>query len=157
SEDDIALKDEARYLPIDVVERDLDRWAWGTQNFAWQQYRDKRGELCIGASLELLIPWTNDDGSRAERKLTGVCNFQIASYVPNGHYVATAKSECIKNAASELGKKFGRGLNAGLQQQPEATEPAPDRNTKRRPDQQIKDRFKKALEEGDEATIALYS
>src|SRR3954469_7637269 len=150
NEDDIAVKEEARYLPIDVVERDLDRWAWGTANFQWQFYRDKRNDTWISASLELLIPWKDDKGVIAERKLVGGCNFTIASYFPNSHFVATAKSECVKNAASDLGKKFGRGLNEGLL--PASNEPAPaaPAGGKMKPDKGILAQFKQACEEGDE-------
>src|SRR5713226_7038875 len=91
NEEDVAFKDGGKYLPIEVVERDLDRWSWGTQNFAWQQYRDKFGNFCVGASLELVIPWKDDNGDLAERRLVGGCNFIIGSYLPNNHFVATAK------------------------------------------------------------------
>lgn len=150
SEDDIATKEEARYLPIDVVERDLDRWAWGTQNFTWQFYRDKRNDTWISASLELLIPWKNDSGVVMERKLVGSCNFLVTAYLPNSHCVATAKSECVKNAASDLGKKFGRGLNDNLY--PVVNKEAPEETLKRKmkPDKGILAQFKKACEAGDE-------
>lgn len=150
AEDDIAVKEEARYLPIDVVERDLDRWAWGTQNFTWQFYRDKRNDTWISASLELLIPWKDEKGVITERKLVGSCNFIITAYAPNWHFVATAKSECVKNAASDLGKKFGRGLNEGLlpvNNNPAPVEPA---KGKMKPDAAILAQLKKAIEENDE-------
>lgn len=150
AEDDIATKEEARYLPIDVVERDLDRWAWGTQNFNWQQFKDKHGNTWIGASMELIIPWTDDKGMVTERKLVGSCNFLISAYAPNSHFVATAKSECVKNAASDLGKKFGRGLNEGLlpvNNNPAPVEPA---KGKMKPDAAILAQLKKAIEEEDE-------
>lgn len=150
AEDDIAVKEEARYLPIDVVERDLDRWAWGTQNFTWQFYRDKRNDTWISASIELLIPWKDDKGGISERKLVGSCNFLITAYSPNSHFVATAKSECVKNAASDLGKKFGRGLNEGLLpviNNPSTVEPA---KGKMKPDAAILAQLKKAIAEGDE-------
>lgn len=149
NEDDIAVKEEARYLPIDVVERDLDRWAWGTANFQWQFYRDKRNDTWISASLELLIPW-KEGNVITDRKLVGSCNFIITSYAPNWHFVATAKSECVKNAASDLGKKFGRGLNEGLL--PAIKDPVPisPPGGKNKPDKTILAQFKKACEEGDE-------
>lgn len=158
NEDDIAVKDGGRYLPIDVVERDLDRWAWGTQNFAWQRFLDKNGNSGIGASLELVIPWADDNGKIVERRLVGGCNFAITAYAPNSHFVAIAKSECVKNAASDLGRKFGRGLNEDIVHS--AGEPTIQRETpksKRKPDKDIRARFDKALADGDNATIALYS
>lgn len=154
-EDDIATKEEARYLPIDVVERDLDRWAWGTQNFTWQFYRDKRNETWISASLELLIPWKDDKGIGTERKLVGTCNFLITSYAPNSHFVATAKSECVKNAASDLGKKFGRSLNEGMV--PLGKEAVVIEQLKRKPDKDILEALRKFRENGDDASIALYA
>jgi hypothetical protein len=149
-EDDIALKEEARYLPIDVIERDLDRWAWGTQNFTWQFYRDKRNDTWISASLELLIPWKDGKGVISERKLVGSCNFIISSYAPNWHFVATAKSECVKNAASDLGKKFGRGLNEGLSFATNNPALPETPKGKMKPDAGILAQLKKAIEEGDE-------
>lgn len=158
AEDDIALKEEARYLPIDVVERDLDRWAWGTQNFTWQFYRDKRNDTWMSASLELLIPWKDDKGVMLERKLVGACNFLITAYSPNSHFVATAKSECVKNAANDLGKKFGRGLNEGIWM---TTTPTPEiiENTepKRKPDKSILDKIKEFKEKGDTGSLAIYA
>lgn len=158
NDDDIAQKDGGRYLPIDVVERDLDRWAWGTQNFTWQRLADRNGNSWIGASLELVIPWVDEEGKTIERRLVGACNFAITAYAPNKHFVATAKSECVKNAALDLGSKFGRGLNEGIA--PEGGQepiPAPTTKPKRKPDKDIRERFDKAMAENDEATIALYS
>lgn len=158
AEDDIAMKDDdARFLPIDVIERDLDRWVWTTQNFTWQQYKDKFGNICVAASLELVLPWTKENGTVVERKLVGGCNFIIATYAPNSHFVATAKSECVKNAASDLGKKFGRGLNEGFAEIPVA-DPVPSKAiTKMKPDKGILAQFKKAQEEGDQTVINILS
>lgn len=155
-EDDIAVKEEARYLPIDVVERDLDRWAWGTQNFAWTIYTDTSRRAGIAASLELVIPWKDDKGIIIERKLVGSCNFSISSYAPNSHFVATAKSECVKNAASDLGKRFGRGLNEGLQEQQADPALVETPKGKIKPEKFVLAAIKKAQEEGDQATLANY-
>lgn len=155
-EDDIAVTDEgARYLPIDVVERDLDRWGWNTVNFVWRQFRDKRGNPCVEASLELVIPWKADDGVTRERRLVGGCNFTVPDYAPNGHFVATAKSECVKNAASDLGKRFGRGLNEGLEFQ-QAPPAAVKEKPKRKPDKSILEDIKKAIASGDDGAIAVF-
>jgi hypothetical protein len=162
SEEDIAtLKDQkgqeiARFLPIEVIERDLDRWAWGTENFIYQQFRDKFGKPCVSASLELVIPWKDDSGMVVIRRLAGACNFEIGSYAPNRHFVATAKSECVKNAASDLGKKFGRSLNDDLLVAAGDPAPAVDKQ-KRPPDKTILEQIRKFKEAGDEAAIALYA
>lgn len=158
AEEDIAvLQGGARYLPIDVVERDLDRWVWSTQNFKWLLYDDKFRNRCIGADLELIIFWKNEDGTTTERRLIGVCNFVVGNYVPNGHIVATAKSECVKNAASDLGKKFGRGLNEGFMHSPVVEKATAKSAIKMIPEKSIIEKFKKAVEEGDETMIKIYS
>ena len=170
AQEDIAyLKDKegnitAEYLPIEVVERDLDRWAWSTQNFNWKEFRDKRGDLWIGASLELVIPWIdNSHGLKIERRLVGCCNFSIGSYAPNSHFVATAKSECVKNAASDLGRRFGRGLNAMvITSQVQSFSEVPleaikNSNPKRKPDKDMQERIRKATEEGDTSALAVYA
>ena len=156
SEEDIAtLKDQkgqeiARFLPIEVIERDLDRWAWGTENFIYQQFRDKFSKPCVSASLELVIPWKDDSGVVVIRRLAGACNFEIGSYAPNRHFVATAKSECVKNAASDLGKKFGRSLNDDLPFVGGEAAPAEKPGGKMKPDAAILAQLKKAIAEGDE-------
>ncbi len=122
NEEDIAVRNDARYLPIDVVRRDLDRWAWGTEGFAFQLFRDLRGNHCIGASIELVIPWMDFNGKVVQRRITGASNFAVTDYAPNTDFVATAKSECIKNAAKELGRKFGRGLNEDMVREEPARE-----------------------------------
>lgn len=157
AENDIAmLKEAGRYLPIDVVEWDLDRWAWRTENFSYQQYRSKHGHDCISASLELVIPWKDDNGKTAERRLIGCCNFVISSYVPNGHFVATAKSECVKNAASDLGKKFGRGLNEETALAVEAPTASEKPKTKMKPDASLLAQYKAAKEKGDATAMAIF-
>jgi hypothetical protein len=164
SEDDIAtLTDKegnilARYLPIDVIERDLDRWAWRTENFTYQQYRslDKYGKPCVSASLELVIPWTDDNGRITERRLTGGCNFVISSYAPNGHFIATAKSECVKNAASDLGKRFGRGLNEEIAPLPEQVALLEKSKTKIKPDASLLAQYKAARERGDTTAMSIF-
>lgn len=164
AEDDIAaLTDDkgnviARYLPIDVIERDLDRWAWRTENFVYQQYRslDKYGKPCVSASLELVIPWKDDSGRITERRLTGGCNFVISSYAPNGHFVATAKSECVKNAASDLGRKFGRGLNEEMAPVPEQVAAIEKSKVKMKPDAQLLAQYKAARERGDTTAMGIF-
>ena len=158
AEEDIAvLKEGGRYLPIDVVERDLDRWTWSTEHFVYQLYTDKFGNRCIAASLELVILWKEDNHFASERRLIGCCNFIIGSYAPNGHFVATAKSECVKNAASDLGKRFGRGLNqeiALIQSETPALEKPP---SKMKPDASLLAQYKAAKERGDTTAMAIFS
>ncbi len=164
-EDDIAtLKDKedkeiARFLPIEVVERDLDRWPWSTEHFAYQLYTDKSGNRCIAASLELVILWKEDNHFASERRLTGCCNFIIGSYAPNSHSVATGKSECVKNAASDLGRRFGRGLNEIDIAPIQSESPAPVKPTGRKmtPGSDILAKYKAAKEAGDTTAMGIFS
>lgn len=162
-EDDIAtLKDKedkeiARFLPIEVVERDLDRWPWSTEHFVYQLYTDKFGNRCIAASLELVILWKEDNHFASERRLTGCCNFIIGSYAPNSHFVATAKSECVKNAASDLGKKFGRGLNQEIAPIQSETPALEKPISKMKPDASLLAQYKAAKERGDTTAMAIFS
>jgi hypothetical protein len=73
---------------------------------------------------------------------------------PNTHFLATAKSECIKNAASDIGKYFGRGLNDGVIP---FNKPIEKKVVKSNPDAKIMQQFANAVMNGDEATITLLS
>lgn len=105
------LSDGARFFTIDALENALDELdSWGTQNFRFNLYRNSYGNLCIAASIELTIEYKSGSATR-NRTFTGTCNFSIKSLYPNEHFLSTAKSLCIKNAASDISKRYGRGLN----------------------------------------------
>jgi hypothetical protein len=118
------LKEGVSFIPIEAVEKTLDYLdSWGTQNFHYSFFRDAYGVVMIGASIELVVEYIDDDRA-VKRTLVGACNFDISSIHPNRHYIATAKSECVKNAASDLGLKFGRSLNKGIVPNQESTSEA---------------------------------
>lgn len=105
------LPNGAKYFKIEELENLLDTFdSWGTQNFNYYLYRNSYANLCVAASLEL---WVEHDGKR--RTFVGTNNFSIKSIYPIKHFLSTAKSECMKNAASDIGKRFGRGLNSDLE------------------------------------------
>lgn len=141
---------EARHIPIGELENLLDELEYSTSNFQYQMYKDGYANLCVAASLELSIRYETEKDC-IERTFVGACNFPISSISPNQHFLATAKSECIKNAASDIGKYFGRGINDGIV--PSAKMVVDKPQVKSRPDSKIMQQFTKALEEGDEATI----
>ena len=61
--------------------------------------------------MELVVEYTSSEGKPLRRTFIGACNFPVKAIHPNSHFLATAKSECIKNAMSDIGKRLGRGLN----------------------------------------------
>lgn len=108
----LEISDGIMFIPIEIGEKLLDNFdSWGTQNFNYYLYKGEGyGNLGVAASLELVVEYI-DNGERVRRTFVGACNFSIKSIHPNTHFLATAKSECMKNAMSDIGKRLGRGLN----------------------------------------------
>lgn len=144
----------ALYIPIIELENMLDPLSWNTKNFHYQIFKDGYANLCVAASLELDISYENQIGDYTIRTFVGACNFSLNSIEPNTHFLATAKSECIKNAASDIGKYFGRGLNKEAVPTQEKIE---KKTVKAKPDNKIMQQFLKAVENNDEATIVMLS
>lgn len=142
----------AQYIPIGMLEPMLDVLNWGTKNFQYQLFKDGYANLCVAASLELEISHGYKAELSVQRTFVGACNFSLSSIEPNIHFLATAKSECIKNAASDIGKYFGRGLNDGIVPSSKKHE---KKVSKAKPDSKIMQQFLKAVEEKDEATIIM--
>lgn len=114
-EDMSALSGGALFIEINKAEELLDKFdSWSTQNFNYYLYKGEGyGNMGIAASLELVVEFTIDMVNY-RRTFVGACNFSQKSIAPNTHWMATAKSECVKNAMSDLGKRLGRGMNAML-------------------------------------------
>lgn len=146
----------ASFIPILELETMLDIFDWSTSNFQYQFIKDGYANLCVAASLELSITYNCcEDKISKTRTFVGACNFALKSIEPNTHFLATAKSECIKNAASDIGKYFGRGLNNNIV--PSQKEPITKFLAKKKPDSKIMRQFGEALAEGDKATITMIS
>lgn len=119
-ESEIRYINGLQYLPIEIVEGLLDELTngrWSTRNFV-HQYFEYGGTLWISASLELIINISTesshpmiDGNSSKERFLVGTSSFPLYSLGANIHYASSAKSFCISNGASELGRRFGRFFN----------------------------------------------
>lgn len=108
------LSEGAKFIKIERIEELLDELFddWSTQNFNYFLYKGEGyGNLGISASIEVVIEYT-DNGKIRRRIFVGACNFATKAIYPNQHFLATAKSECVKNAASDMGKRLGRALNA---------------------------------------------
>jgi hypothetical protein len=146
---------EARYIPIGELESMLDWFNFSTGNFQYQVFKDNYSGLSVMASIELVIFYKEDNGVLIRRSFVGACNFQISAISPNQHFLATAKSECIKNAASDIGTYFGRGLNDGISQVEITPNIEPKKSKKSKPDSKILEQFFKAVKDNDEKTITM--
>lgn len=147
-----------KHIPIEPLENILDEFHWSTQNYQWELYKDGYASLGVGASIELVLNFKTDEGETIKRTFVGSCNFLLQSISPITDWNATAKSMCIKNAATDVGKYLGRGINsetmvdrssAPIDRKPPAV--------KKTPDSKIMQQFLKAIEQKDEATITLLS
>lgn len=146
---------EAKYIPIEQLENQLDALEYSTRNFQYQVIKDGYANLLVMASIEVWIMYKLQNTEEIiNRSFVGGCNFPLLSIAPNQHFIATAKSECMKNAASDIATYFGRNLNKHLET-PEYTAAIPKKSKKLNPDDKILKQFKDAKERGDEAAIIM--
>lgn len=144
----------AAFIPILELEYMLDPLNWSTSNFQYQIYKDGYANLCVAASLELHISYKDADGALIQRGFVGGCNFTLKSIEPNTHFIATAKSECMKNAASDIAKYFGRGLNNDIVPSNLKSE---KQVVKANPDAKIMQQFADAVKNNDKAAQTMLS
>lgn len=149
-----SIDNVAYFIPIGQLENLLDNLEWNTKNFQYQIFKDGYANLCVAASLELQISYIGFTNQVVTRTFVGACNFSLNSIEPNTHFLATAKSECIKNAASDIGRHFGRGLNDGIVPNNKPTE---KKAVKAKPDSKIMKQFMEAIEKGDTSTQTMLS
>jgi len=144
------------FIPIEVLEDLLDEFSYSTKNFQYTIFKDGYANLCVAASLELVINYQSNGGTEIfQRTFVGACNFPLNSLGYNQHFLATAKSECMKNAASDTGKWLGRGLN-NSDVTPTYTEiGVSKKNVKSKPDSKIMRQFEAAIKNKDNAAISL--
>ena len=136
-----------RHIPIDKLRPILDKLNWSTTNYKPTLYTDGYANKSACGSIELTV---TVDG--VQRTVTGAYNL-LLSEAPNGFWNGTLKSECIKNAAKDLGKRFGRDLNDDLPKEQLVKEVAVKNTLKAKPDSKIMKQFLSAVEKGDEAAI----
>lgn len=146
-----ANDDGSRFIPINFLEDELDKLEWSTRNFNHFVFKAGYADLVISASIELVVN-INDK----ERSFVGAASFSLKSIDPNPHFLATVKSECIKNAASDIGVLYGRHLNDEVLKNIEFNKPKLERK-KSKPDSKIMKQFLKAVEDGDTATQTMLS
>jgi hypothetical protein len=149
------------HIPIDKLEDKLDDFTYSTQNFKWQLYMDKEGNQCVAASLEVII-FTEAEisdkpsifgGQPVKRTFVGSCNFKLADLLPIEDWLSTAKSMCVKNAASDAGRYLGRGLNTDALPQRVSNGKGKREAIKRKPDAFIMNKYMNAVATGEQATI----
>lgn len=126
-------KDKVKIIPQKIIESLLDELTeqnWSTRNFQFSRYDKKKAmfsdqdtQVFCDASLELVVtyrmmvpaPLHDTTGpvqveKEITRVLVGAYSFDTALF-GNDHIANTAKSLCISNAASDLGRRFGKDLN----------------------------------------------
>jgi len=114
-------KDKVKIIPQKIIETLLDELTdqnWSTINFQFNRWTESvlnvGGEFGLGrticdASLELVVTYQVGE-KEITRKLVGAYSFDISLF--GDKFTAnTAKSLCITNAASDLGRRFGKDLN----------------------------------------------
>jgi hypothetical protein len=148
---------EAKYIPIDQLENQLDLLEYSTRNFQYQVIKDGYANLVVMASLEVWIMYQLENGEIIHRSFVGGCNFPLMSIAPNQHFIATAKSECMKNAASDISQFYGRGLNKSIEPPDTKGTMIAKKVVKSKPDAKILQQFANAIQAGDEATIIMLS
>ncbi len=133
--------DKIKVIPQKIIETLLDQLTdqnWSTENFHSSTreviiYGNAASGEIVGrktfmdASLELVVTYpvkryeylqTGENGKfmgleNITRRLVGAYTFDI-DYFGNSFTLNTAKSLCITNAASDLGRRFGKDLNPSL-------------------------------------------
>jgi len=125
-------KDKVKIIPQKIIESLLDELTeqnWSTRNFQFSTRLANQTELTqnlrtmCDASLELVVtyrvmvaaPLHSGNGpvsieKEITRVLVGAYSFDVSLF-GNDHIANTAKSLCITNAASDLGRRFGKDLN----------------------------------------------
>lgn len=128
-------KDKVKIIPQKIIESLLDELTeqnWSTRNFQFSRFTETitladgtqgAGKTMCDASLELVVtyrmmvpaPLHDTTGpmqveKEITRTLVGSYSFDTSLF--GNEYIAnTAKSLCIANAASDLGRRFGKDLN----------------------------------------------
>jgi hypothetical protein len=138
------------HIPIDKLRSLLDRVNGTTRNYKSNLFKDGYATQTAFGSIELTV-WI--DGN--ERTVTGAYNLPVQDAI-NGFWNGSLKSECIKNAAIELGARFGRNINKDAPKTD--TSPVPAKTVeklKAKPDEMVMRQYLSAVERNDEASIIL--
>ncbi len=143
--------DGSLYIPIERVEELLDELTdkcWGTVNYHQSLYMDEEQRQCVYASIELELT-IQDEDREINKVLVGSFNCRLDQYSPNPYWSGSVKSECVKNAAKDLGRRFGRYLNENFV----PASNIPEEKPKSKPDKAIRNAYEKAIIEKDEEIV----
>ncbi len=91
----------------EMLGEDFERYSTTNFHFEYLQH----GHSCILSGSLVLTVVDEDCG---EHSFVGGANFNLKRYADNEHFIATLKSECIKNAVKHIGEKYGMFLNQGM-------------------------------------------
>lgn len=120
----IAKHEGYEYLPISIVEKDLQRQFFGLIQYEIQSYQHVLNEFVVHARIKVYHPvlrqWLNYDGIGAgmfqQKKDTPIQDFFVYKTKNAGKLtVPNAYAEAIKNAAKKIGKRFGSDLNRKIE------------------------------------------
>lgn len=140
--------DGSRYIPIRVVEELLDEYTgldWSSDDFKWAALPLDGGVYWSG-SIELLY-FDPSEGGRMNQK-PGAATIFSGDYPGNKDWLPTLLSECIKNAAKKIGRRFGRYLNDDKSEARQRMQPV-----RTKPDAQIMKDYMEAVSRNDKDTI----
>lgn len=108
------------YLPISVVEKDLDKMFFGLVQYECVSYNQIFNEIACHARIKVFHPviqqWINYDGlgSAVIQQDSGTKVIDFHQFKkPNAMQLTLPKAyaEAIKNAAKKIGKRFGADIN----------------------------------------------
>lgn len=112
SDDEIRVKDGAKYIPYKIIVDKLYHLCghnWGAPHFTESYVSVPRGRLLVSGNVIVEVTY-EIDGKIVTRRLPGGANF-ILHKGSNPHPTGTVKSLAIMNAVKPLGKQFGWELN----------------------------------------------
>jgi len=109
------------HIPILKVKEML--WAdfqkWGTTDFKCTIIQNGHEGVIVDASCVLNLSYIIEVEGKSwlgmgQYSFVGATSFHSKRYAGNDNYGATALAECIKNAAKNIGRKFGSALNPAM-------------------------------------------
>lgn len=141
------------HIPIDKLEDKLDDFKYETSHFKWQfLFVDNVQSVAASIELTLNIETNFAIVGHMKRTFVGTCNFKLNDLLPIEDWLSTAKSMCVKNAASDAGRYLGRGLNTDALPQ-RANGKGKREAVKRKPDALIMNKYMNAVLMKDQVTI----
>lgn len=109
------------HIPIAKVKEMLseDFQKWGTADFKCTIIQNGHEGVIVDASCllnlsHIIVGESIAGWGHEEYSFVGATSFHSKRFTGNDNYGATALAECIKNAAKNIGVKYGSALNAAM-------------------------------------------